>query len=39
MDIASWIDVYNEPAEVIEEAFYYATEVQDVYDLKYIEKL
>lgn len=39
MDIASWIDVYNEPAEVIEEAFYYATEVQDVYDLKYIEKI
>ena len=39
MDIASWIDVYNEPADVIEEAFYYATEVKEVYELKYIEKI
>lgn len=37
MDIASWVSVYNMPPDLIEEAFYYAAEVKDIYDIKYIE--
>ncbi|RVU55723.1 DnaD domain protein [Anaerosphaera multitolerans] len=36
-EIASWRDFYNMPVELIEEAFWYATEVKKIYKLPYIE--
>lgn len=36
-DIAQWIEVYNMPAHLIEEAFFYATEVKQIYSTKYVE--
>lgn len=39
MDIAHWISAYNMPASLIEEAIFYATEVKNIYNLNYIEKI
>lgn len=36
-DIATWRDTYNMPVEIIEEAFWYSTEVKKKDSLKYIE--
>lgn len=38
-DIASWRDTYNMPVELIEEAFWYATEIKKVNKLSYIEAI
>lgn len=39
MDIAHWINAYNMPASLIEEAIFYSTEVKNIYNLNYIEKI
>ncbi|MDO5714513.1 MAG: DnaD domain protein [Tissierellia bacterium] len=36
-DIIQWISDYNMPPQVIEEAFYYTTEMKNIYNLKYVE--
>lgn len=36
-DIASWRDVYNMPVEIIEEAFWYSTEVKKKESVEYVE--
>lgn len=36
-DIIQWINDYNMPPQVIEEAFYYATEMKNIYNLNYVE--
>lgn len=36
-DIAKWIEAYNMPAELIEEAFFYSTEVKQIFSVKYVE--
>ncbi|EFI41662.1 MULTISPECIES: DnaD domain-containing protein [Peptoniphilus] len=38
-DIASWRDVYNMPVEIIEEAFWYATEVKKKDSIQYVEAI
>lgn len=38
-DVASWMETYNMPPELIEEAFLYATEVKKVRKMKYIEAI
>ncbi|MGI5949709.1 DnaD domain-containing protein [Peptoniphilus sp.] len=39
LDIANWITAYNMPAELIEEAFFYATEVKGIYKINYVEQI
>lgn len=36
-DIAKWIEIYNMPADLIEEAFFYSTEVKQIFSIKYVE--
>lgn len=38
-DLASWIEIYNMPPQIILEAFKYACERQNVYKIKYVEKI
>lgn len=35
--VASWRDLYNMPVEIIEEAFWYSTEMKKKYSVKYVE--
>lgn len=39
MDIAKWIEVYNMPPTLIEEAFRYGTEVKEKRNINYIEAI
>ncbi len=36
-DIATWRDIYNMPVEIIEEAFWYSTELKKKTSVKYVE--
>lgn len=39
IDIINWITVYNMPVDLIEEAFFYTTEIKNVYSVNYVEKV
>ncbi len=38
-DIYNWIGVYNMPMSLIEEAFFFVTEIKNIYNVKYVEKV
>lgn len=39
IDIINWITSYNMPANLIEEAFFYTTEIKGIYNISYVEKV
>lgn len=39
LNIYNWTSIYNMPLFMIEEAFYFASEIKNKYSLKYIEKI
>lgn len=39
IDIINWITAYNMPADLIEEAFFYTTEIKGIYNISYVEKV
>lgn len=39
MNIYNWTSIYNMPLFMIEEAFYFASEIRGVYAIKYVEKI
>lgn len=39
IDIINWITSYNMPADLIEEAFFYTTEIKGIYNISYVEQV
>lgn len=39
IDIINWITAYNMPADLIEEAFFYTTEIKGIYNISYVEQV
>jgi len=39
IDIINWITAYNMPTDLIEEAFFYTTEIKNIYSINYVEKV
>lgn len=39
LDIINWITAYNMPADLIEEAFFYTTEIKGIYNISYAEQV